>query len=276
MTLEFNNYEVITAQNGVEALEILAGLERLPDIIISDIMMPEMDGYEFFKKVSENPDWNNIPFIFLTARSSSEDIRFGKLLGVDDYITKPFKEEDLLAIIAGKINRNKKVESINRKVEELLNSLQIDLTPSITEEEKGNVSLSMFLWDEKVGPELKYLFPENNELKFSLESVGPQLFIATASIYGQTILNEARGLLLNIENINKQGYIYFDSIPDETVRGGLRRFMLAVIAPKINYFETLKIKKIYEKISDKIKEYKNWDIKKYWEDILNILSEPLV
>ncbi len=276
MTLEFNNFKVITAKNGNNAIKILNGLQKLPDIIISDIMMPEMNGYDFFKKVAENPIWSNIPFIFLTARSTPDDIRLGKILGVDDYITKPFKEEDLLASIKGKINRNNKVKSIIKEISKTLTSLKIDLAPSITEEEKDEVSLSYFLWDEKVGPQLMSFYPMEMEIKLTIQSVGPQLFIATASIYGQENLNTAQGILLNIENIHRDGYIYFDSILDEDVRGGYRRFMLTVIAPKINYFESLKIRKIYKEISNIIKEGKDWDVKKYWKVISEILSTPMV
>ena len=91
LILESNNYKSITSRNGKEALVILNELDQVPDIIISDIMMPEMDGYEFFKEISNSSRWNRIPFIFLSARSTPQDIRFGKLLGVDDYITKPFQ-----------------------------------------------------------------------------------------------------------------------------------------------------------------------------------------
>ena len=109
ITLEFNEYEVLTAKNGLEAIELLQRQKDLPHLIVSDIMMPQMDGYDFFKTVSENPLWSSIPFIFLTALTSSKEIRFGKMLGVDDYILKPFKEDDLLASIAGKIARSQKV-----------------------------------------------------------------------------------------------------------------------------------------------------------------------
>ena len=97
--LEMQNYETLTAMNGVEALDVLKNAARQPDIIVSDIMMPEMDGYEFYRKVSENAEWSLIPFVFVSAKSSPEDIRLAKKLGVDDYITKPFEEEDLLAVI---------------------------------------------------------------------------------------------------------------------------------------------------------------------------------
>lgn len=123
LILESNNYKSITAKNGKEALEILSNLEEIPDIIISDIMMPEMDGYEFFRVISNEPRWNRIPFLFISARSTPENIRFGKSLGVDDYLTKPFDERDLLAILSGRIARNKRVNALNSKIDEAFSKM---------------------------------------------------------------------------------------------------------------------------------------------------------
>ena len=109
LLLESNDYRVETAKTGEDALKILSDLKTPPDIIISDIMMPKMNGYNFFETVSDNLKWNRIPFIFISALSTPEDIRIGKMLGVDDYLTKPFKEEDLLATISGKVNRKYKI-----------------------------------------------------------------------------------------------------------------------------------------------------------------------
>ena len=217
VTLEFNDYEVISAKNGKEGLSVLEKVERLPDLIISDIMMPEMDGYEFFENVSENPKWNQIPFFFLTARASPEDIRFGKMLGIDDYLTKPFKENDLLAAISGKISRKKKIK-------ELLSSLDIEMKPSISEKQKEFIIIALFTWDDKLGPVIASSYPEDLDLPFSLTKIGVQLFNATSSIYGQTNLQGAQGILLNIKNIEQFGYLYFDSILDENARGGQNRF----------------------------------------------------
>ena len=72
--IEENGYQTQTATSGADALELLSNIKELPDLIISDIMMPEMDGYEFFVEVSSNPLWYRIPFIFLTAKSTPEDI----------------------------------------------------------------------------------------------------------------------------------------------------------------------------------------------------------
>jgi CheY-like chemotaxis protein len=131
---------------------MLGELETLPDLIISDIMMPIMDGYDFFKVVSNDPRWNTIPFLFLSVKTSPTDIIFGKLLGVDDYLIKPFKGQDLLAIIAGKISRRKRTESIKNKVKELLTSLNI--TPPAISVEKKKIVLIEVSWDDFYGPKL--------------------------------------------------------------------------------------------------------------------------
>jgi two-component system sensor histidine kinase/response regulator len=101
--LELTNYRVVPASNGVEALEKLNRYK--PDLIVSDIMMPEMDGYEFHSKVRDRVELLTVPFIFLTARGEKVDIRRGKSLGADDYITKPFDDEDLLVAIEAKLTR---------------------------------------------------------------------------------------------------------------------------------------------------------------------------
>ncbi len=274
LSLEINNYQVVTASNGKQALEILSEIDSVPEVIISDIMMPEMDGYDFFKAVSEEPKWNRIPFVFLTARASPNDVRFGKMLGVDDYLTKPFRQEDLLAIISGKIARNKKIESIDKKMEEILSSLNIGRIPSISGEEKTQVALLYVIWDDIRGPTLKNYFPTDEAFPFSITEVGQQLFQATVSIYGNMDITKAEGILLNIENIGRYGYIFFDSYPDETMRAKERQYMIAVIAPKINYFESLKIKDLFKEISIQIKERKSYNLRNFWERVSNVLLSP--
>ncbi|MEJ2561970.1 MAG: response regulator [Anaerolineales bacterium] len=101
--LESTGYRVEIAENGGEALELLEDVK--PDLIISDIMMPRLDGYEFQARVREKPELLGVPFIFLTAKGGRDDIRLGKDLGADDYITKPFDEEDLLVAVRSKLSR---------------------------------------------------------------------------------------------------------------------------------------------------------------------------
>jgi DNA-binding response OmpR family regulator len=68
-------------------------------------MMPDMNGYQFYLRVRQNPAWLHIPFLFLTAKGQSEDIRYAKEMGIDDYLTKPIEAEDLVAAVRGKLHR---------------------------------------------------------------------------------------------------------------------------------------------------------------------------
>ena len=92
--LEFNKFEVNTAENSKEALQILN--TKKIDLIISDIMMPHMDGISFLKELKKDNKYNNVPFIFLTAKAGREDIRIGMNSGADDYLTKPVSGQMLL------------------------------------------------------------------------------------------------------------------------------------------------------------------------------------
>ncbi|MBL7065067.1 MAG: hybrid sensor histidine kinase/response regulator [Anaerolineae bacterium] len=104
-TLELASYDIMRAANGQDGLRQIA--RRKPDLILSDIMMGGMDGYEFCEAVQANQAWVDIPFVFLTAKHRPEEIRRGKQLGVDDYLTKPFLPEDLLVVVQAKIERAK-------------------------------------------------------------------------------------------------------------------------------------------------------------------------
>jgi CheY-like chemotaxis protein len=116
LTLEMEGFKVLTANDGQQALDRLNAIpvgqsqaspeaKRLPDLILADIMMPVMDGYEFYDRIRAHPYTNHIPFIFLTAKSGEADVRLGKELGAEDYLSKLASTEDLLASIRGKLNR---------------------------------------------------------------------------------------------------------------------------------------------------------------------------
>ena len=105
--LEVEGYNVISAGNGAEGVELAKDEE--PDLIVSDIMMPGMDGLEAFEKLQEDPHTAVIPFIFLTAKTDPKDVRAGLGLGADDYLTKPFEPEDLLNSIRIRLNKYKRI-----------------------------------------------------------------------------------------------------------------------------------------------------------------------
>jgi CRP/FNR family transcriptional regulator, polysaccharide utilization system transcription regulator len=102
--LGLSNYEVVTAQNGKIGVE-LAGNEN-PDLIVCDIMMPELDGYGVLYMLSKKPETASIPFIFLTAKADKSEIRKGMSMGADDYLTKPFEEMELLQAVEVRLKKS--------------------------------------------------------------------------------------------------------------------------------------------------------------------------
>lgn len=105
LILKLEGYHVYSAGNGKEALDMLTEGECRPHLIVSDIAMPIIDGYAFFQAVRQIGALRLVPFIFLTAYGSRRHIRFGRELGVDDYLVKPFDPNDLLAAVRNKLGR---------------------------------------------------------------------------------------------------------------------------------------------------------------------------
>ncbi|HCF30632.1 MAG TPA: DNA-binding response regulator [Cyanobacteria bacterium UBA11049] len=101
--LEFRGYEVITAENGREALEVLE--QEIPDMIICDVMMPEMDGYAFVNQVRQEERTSWIPILFLSAKGQSQDKIKGLNIGADVYMVKPFEPEELVAQVEASLKQ---------------------------------------------------------------------------------------------------------------------------------------------------------------------------
>lgn len=101
--LEYYGYYVTTAKDGLEGYE--KALDQLPDLIICDINLPEIDGFELLDMLKRNPDTYIIPFIFLTAMTDKSYLRKGMNLGADDYITKPYENKDIINAVQSKIDK---------------------------------------------------------------------------------------------------------------------------------------------------------------------------
>jgi len=99
--LELLNFKVITAANG--RIGVVEALRHIPDIIVCDILMPELDGYGVLKALSQNKKTQHIPFIYLSAKTERQDVRKGMDLGADDYLTKPFEEAELISAIESRL-----------------------------------------------------------------------------------------------------------------------------------------------------------------------------
>jgi len=107
--LSIHEYDVSSESNGRSG--IATALSVQPDLIICDIMMPEMNGYETLEHIREMKSTSSVPFIFLSAKSEKSDFRTGMNLGADDYLTKPFKTEELLNAIETRISKSEKIEN---------------------------------------------------------------------------------------------------------------------------------------------------------------------
>ena len=126
--LEAEDFNAIGAENGF--IGALWAQQHLPDLIICDVMMPEVDGYEVLNALRSQPTTATIPFIFLTAMADKTNIRYGMELGADDYVTKPFTKEELLKAIATRFAKqdavmhqytaeHQRAEALEQKVKEL-------------------------------------------------------------------------------------------------------------------------------------------------------------
>jgi DNA-binding LytR/AlgR family response regulator len=113
--LEIKGYIVFVAESGVEGLKLVN--ENSPDLIICDIKMPNMNGYEVIKRLNKDESLSLIPFIFLTAKADMADLRYGMNLGADDYIIKPFKAADLYKAIEVRLNKNAKAKKSSPKIQ---------------------------------------------------------------------------------------------------------------------------------------------------------------
>lgn len=122
--LTFEGYEALGAPDGIAGVE--AAFRHQPDLIVCDINMPHMDGYGVLMEIQASPITAFTPFIFLTAKSTYEDIREGIKLGADDYLTKPFKRLDLLQAIETKLQKKAKQEDEHEQQVALLQELLDD------------------------------------------------------------------------------------------------------------------------------------------------------
>jgi CheY-like chemotaxis protein/CRP-like cAMP-binding protein len=139
--LELANYRVITAENGKIGVE--KARNELPDLIVSDIMMPELDGYGVLYMLSKKPETASIPFIFLSAKADKEDFKKGMSYGADDYLTKPYEEKELLDAVE---RRLKKVEILKASV----NAGKEDQLSTFLSSAGGVLELKSLLENKKV------------------------------------------------------------------------------------------------------------------------------
>ena len=200
-------FDVISAYDGVEAL---SKISQKPDLIILDIMMPKMDGYDVFKKIRETPGFETLPIIFLTAKAGEANEILGLEIGASDYIQKPISPKKLVARV--KSNLRKIESSAGEKVA----PAKISLGPIVIDKDKYVVYLN---GKEKVFPrkefELLYYLANNPGKVFSRD-------ILLKDVWGTDVYVVDRTVDVHIRKIREKLDKFEDFI--ETVKGVGYRF----------------------------------------------------
>ncbi len=131
--LRYHDYEPIAAENGRQGIELAR--RETPDLILCDVMMPELDGYGVIQALQSDASLARIPFIYLTAKGEKDDLRSGMNLGADDYLTKPVANADLIRAIETRLRRSE--QQVTREFKPDFSSsaplLKLGLTPRAAE-----------------------------------------------------------------------------------------------------------------------------------------------
>lgn len=202
--LEHEGFEVITAYSGYEALQ---KVEQKPDLVILDVMMPGMDGFTVCKKIRESPGFENLPVVFLTAKSAEADELRGLELGADDFIQKPVSPKKLVARVKSNLRR---VESSEKKYDKIV------IGPLIIDREQYNVSIEgeQYAFPKKEFEILAYLASRPGKV-FAREQI-------LSNVWGDEIFVVERTIDVHVRKVRERLGKYADLI--ETIKGVGYRF----------------------------------------------------
>ncbi len=180
--LELAGYQVYQAENGKTGVDL--AYQQKPDVILCDIMMPELDGYGVLYMLSKNPETTSIPFIFLTAKAERVDFRKGMEMGADDYLTKPFDDIELLNAIESRLDKKRKQEEYFSKSLASLESLSggngqgtSELKTMISGRKIRQIKKKQVLYYEGDHPQGLYLVIEGAIRTFKLAEDGRELMM---------------------------------------------------------------------------------------------------
>ncbi len=191
--LSSEGYDTIESCNGTDALKKTE--ETIPDLVLSDIMMPGMDGLSVLSRFQSNPVTSAIPFIFITAKVEPNDIRKGMNCGADDYITKPFSHMELMESVRTRLNKKKKYEE---RINELANNISRSLPHELRTPLVSILGFSSLLIDDFNSIEKDEIFKLLNEIKSSglrlHNTIEKFLLFAEMSYFSQSKENSSKSL----------------------------------------------------------------------------------
>jgi hypothetical protein len=188
---------------------------------------------------------------------------------VDDYITKPFKEKDLLAVVKGKLRRSSRTDSYTSQIEEL--NINFDDLKIHREGEK-RIAFFLMKWTNNYGARLQFSFPKTIS-KESIQDLGQRLMQTAMSLRTDKKSQKKQipikgGLSVNLKPLNQEAYVYFDKVQENDI------YMIGITTPTLNYIDTFELKELFQEIFLKMQEETEVDLEKYWKKI-NLILQPL-
>jgi signal transduction histidine kinase len=226
--LVFEGFEVITAENG--EIGIYLASEKQPDLILCDVMMPTLSGYEVLEQIRKHKDLSTVPFLFLTSMMDRCSHRKGMSLGADDYLEKPCTKDELLTAIAVRLDKQ---QAINQRIEEKMDALRSSITLSLPHELQtplsGIMGLSelMMLQNEEIIPSEIY------EYAYGINRSAKRLYrlIQNYLLYSKLLLLKSQGqlkfsstsdcsssmIITNICNRKSKDYERIDDLEIDTI-----------------------------------------------------------
>jgi CRP-like cAMP-binding protein len=256
--LKLADYEVSVAKNGKEGVE-MASL-NLPNIILCDIMMPEIDGYGVLYLLNKNPETTNIPFIFITAKSERLDMRKGMEMGADDYLTKPFGRLELLNAIETRL----------KKKEEMHNyySQSLDKLDNLVAKNSGLTELKKIIAERK-----SRFYKKNQVIYFEGDPAVGVYLLLSGQIKTIKMTEEGRELMTGI--YKKEDFLGTNTIlsnkPYDDTATALEDTCLCFF-PKLQFDELLRL---YPDISEKFLKILSNDIRTKDEYLLQLAYQSV-
>ena len=187
--LSMEGFAVMTAAQGQDAMDQIKVIQ--PDLILSDISMPVMDGFELFNAVRSKPEWVTIPFVFLTARNEKADMLNAKFMGAEDYLVKPLSKDELLTAVRARLNRSTEIRTaqLHQAYEASLTVLAnaIDVRDPYTRGHVERVTSYAQVLSAQIGLEERFL----EQIRFGaiLHDIG-KIIIQESTLLKKSTLNE--------------------------------------------------------------------------------------
>lgn len=210
--LEFSGYDTFGAADGDEGVR--KAIEVIPDLIISDIMMPKLSGHEVLQILQDNPATNSIPFLFLSAKSDKIHIREGMVLGADDYITKPYDLDELLEAIYARIAKSTKIKT---KFNDKFNKLRTSLSKSIPHEIRTPLNIILGLSDYLMKNNQNIETEDLNEMLLNINDAGKRLQRLFDNYLFYSNLEVIASNQEDLRKLNNQTLNYVDLILNDAI-----------------------------------------------------------